>query len=124
MFQAVQQGKVPETMPDGISPYEPEEGGMAPGTKLATKGVLLYCKGDWSEFTHSLGLSSWQSKFSPCAFCDLTAEDIASRGHELCSPCPEWTLRTVEGYQDARSRCEVTLDLKHQRQLQDLCKIL
>lgn len=119
MLAAIQEGRVPTQWPDGTE-FQPQEGGLSPGSELSRKGILLYIKGDWSEFAHSLGLSGWLSKFSPCCFCTHTAEEIDEHGCDFCSPAPEWNLRSTRDYEASCARCEVHLRLKNQRELQAL----
>lgn len=76
-------------------------------------GVLLQVKGDWSEFSHTLGLADWSSKLHPCLFCAATRADrfdaarfsrVDSRWRELdhrdfdeaCARCERWVTITQE----------------------------
>ena len=39
------------------------------GTIMLMRGLVLFAKGDWAEFAHSLGFPTWSHKTWPCIFC-------------------------------------------------------
>jgi hypothetical protein len=45
------------------------------GEDLPFKAAVIFIKGDWSEFSHSLGLPTWQDGLRPCWACVDFGED-------------------------------------------------
>ena len=56
------------------SKHLPQEGGLAPGSKLGHKYMLLYVKADWAEHVKTFGLSSWGCLMHPCQYCHCTKD--------------------------------------------------
>ena len=71
-----------ETMADGLVPEVRHDGSAwsdahrpaDAGGELGFHAVLLYLKGDWAEFTKSMGLSGWKSNYHCCPICPVESE--------------------------------------------------
>ena len=46
------------------------------GTALGYKALVLYIKGDWLEFSSTLGFLSWSVATAPCMWCDSSVQDL------------------------------------------------
>ena len=76
------------------------------GKPLGLRGALLHIKGDWGDFSHSLGLLPWSSNEFPCPFC--TADRESMYGLADLSPLPfPFDLTTAETYDAECRRCEI-----------------
>eukprot|EP00969_Alexandrium_andersonii_P182659 8071208-Alexandrium_andersonii.AAC.1 len=68
-------GTHPEMRHDG-TPFQgsDSERQACAGQPLGWRGALLFVKGDWAEFSHSLGFASWSHGTHPCLLCKTTRE--------------------------------------------------
>eukprot|EP00959_Pyramimonas_sp_CCMP1952_P186665 3903048-Pyramimonas_sp.AAC.1 len=68
-----------EALTDGLVPRERHDGTPWPthicpsdvGKKLGVRCVVLYVKGDWAEFSKSMGLAGWGNTWQPCPICPV-----------------------------------------------------
>ena len=100
---ALASGKFPTHDPDGrvFSGWRHDVG----GDDLGVTGAILHVKGDWMEFSSSLGLPNWATKIAPCPFCDVHKPGlyVLSPFNALSSP---WSAVDYLVYEKACSDCE------------------
>ena len=91
-LQALASGLRPEKKHDGTdwAPDEPlKQIADSRGRSLNFTACLLFLKGDWAEWSHSLGLPAATSKFHPCPFCDCDKSNLHERYSSLsCAEFP------------------------------------
>ena len=111
-FQALAQGMRPDTRHD-LLPWQEDD--PLPrlreqhGPALGFQGVLIWCKGDWGEVGHTLGLRQVTTKWSPCPFCKTT-QDCMHRGYRSASLCElPWPARAPGDYKATCEACEQTV---------------
>ena len=101
-FGVLATGRSPTARHDG-SPWQAEDAHRATESgRPCVRAAVCLLKGDWSEFTNTLGLPTWQSNDHPCLFCRVRKDrmfDITNFS-VLSFPAP---LKTTEGY---RLACE------------------
>ena len=80
------------------------------GSPLGYKAVLLQIKGDWLEFSSSLGFMNWMSQRFPCIFCSSTKESLYN--FTGFSPgCSAHIFITSGDYDHACQDCEKVVSL-------------
>ena len=117
----MQRGRRPATSYNG-QPWG-KAAWMDPGKPLSYRIVLLYIKGDWAEHSHTLGLASWASKYSPCQYCSCTKAEVEDM-HANMRAEPQWLLRTHEDYENACRACEVDVQIQTPEQKESLIQAL
>ena len=85
------------------------------GLALGYMAVCVLMKGDWSEYSHTLGLPSWADSVAPCPFCFATKDNwFDFRG--LSALSVGHCRKTLANYEAACELCEhhvqVTNDLQ------------
>jgi hypothetical protein len=90
------------------SPWQPSDNlrAVKSGQPLAWRGAIIFIKGDWSEFSHSLGFTSWAHNVHPCFMCKASQPTLyltlglgpASFPHDL---------KVWADYIESCNRCEV-----------------
>jgi hypothetical protein len=93
---------------------------------LGYKAATLCVKGDWAEFTHTLGLPQWSSHQHPCFACFCTGGDggnmaLTAGISLLLTP---WVEKTFADYDAACSRCEHRVQVQTVSQLRRLLAVL
>ena len=58
------------------------------GKPLSLRSALVQIWGNWTEFTHSLGFSAWNSRKTSCLFCSCPAEEMNGFGDIAAGSCP------------------------------------
>ena len=106
-IEVLAEGRMPRCRHDNTDFVGPEDEWRAgQAGRRIIKAAAVNAKGDWSEFSHTLGLPTWQSVLNPCFCCHGTRDDM----REICnfsalsSPWPEKT--TIE-YERACLECEI-----------------
>ena len=111
----------------GVRPHvrhdkRPLEGNMAiqAGQPLGFLGAVLLVKGDWAEFSHTLGFPSWSTVEQPCFKCFSTGGPEGNwrqvSGHSPLAAA--WPTKRLQDYKDACRRCEKEVVIYSQEQLQ------
>jgi hypothetical protein len=75
------------------------------GKPLGFHGALLHLKGDWAEFSHTLGFADWSSALFCCLFCKATK----NKRYEISGFSPlnsPWTELTHDDMERAWRGCE------------------
>eukprot|EP00959_Pyramimonas_sp_CCMP1952_P412089 8635183-Pyramimonas_sp.AAC.1 len=105
---ALVQGKVPDTKWDGSDWADGEERGAMNGQHdFGFRCMLLYVKGDWSEFAKTFGLGSRGKILNPCPICTTDKPNM-----HACYDCMNtggvmFTERTLLDYERACKKCEI-----------------
>ena len=69
------------------------------------EGAFLYCKADWAEFAHTLGLPNWSSLEHPCFACSVERDQLGMLG-EMSAEGPPFSAKTQRHYDEACEMCE------------------
>ena len=80
---------------------------------LAGQFLGFYClpillRGDWLEFSTSLGFCSWSHKYHPCFDCFADCSTLALVPEVGSIP---WPLKTQSDYENACNDCEITIHI-------------
>ena len=76
------------------------------GQALGFVGCVIALKGDWAEWSHTFGLTSWSSTRYPCPWCTCDKVGL-SRFDRLVPGSFPWRLLSDEDYHEACSQAEV-----------------
>ena len=109
--QALQAGFYPSSRHDKEPWRKSDQGraGMA-GDPFGFRCSLVFCKGDWAEHAHTVGLPTWSSLISPCPCCFVLPEDMFD-ATELSPLGPPSRSKGLDDYESACSRCEIKVRL-------------
>ena len=72
---------------------------------MIMKGMLLWIKGDWSEYSCTFGFPNWNSLFRPCFLCSAYINDMFVLDSLDLNTLP-WHLNQDDEYWAACARCE------------------
>ena len=107
-FEQLARGTYPEQDIDGPWPANSVNADRA-GELLGFIGALLHIKGDWSEYSHTMGFADWNSRLFCCMFCKATKDNrFAINGF---SPFSDPWGALVHG--DLEKACEVAELWRH-----------
>ena len=126
-FRALAAGVWPSVDHTGEAFPEGSRRALLAGTPFSFHGALVHIKGDWAEFSHTLGFADWSSALFCCLFCKATRENrfnVAGFGpvsspwgdlshadmERACAACEIWIDLTQE--QHARVRASLVYDKK------------
>ena len=87
------------------------------GTPFGWRVAPLLVKGDWSEYSTTLGLPPWSDTVAPCPFCYTDSSGMYNTVGLSALGGPH-EKRTAEHYDRACSACEVKVVLNTQSQAQ------
>ena len=105
-LRALARGRFPTERHDlkEFTDREPLRADLA-GKRMRRRVAILYIKGDWAEYAHTLGLPSWSECIRPCWICNAYGDDM----YECLGNGPtglRWNLNDEQDYYDACDRCE------------------
>ena len=101
-------GKYPSVDPDGV-PLSGWRSDVA-GLDLPTPAAFVHIKGDWMEFSTSLGLPTWQSNQAPCPFCTVEKKDMFKLDPFDPKSSP-WTHVSHKDYEESCKRAETVVEM-------------
>jgi hypothetical protein len=107
---ALAQGVFPTRRHDGE--WKPSDDARARkgGQVMPYKAAVIYLKGDWCEFSTTLGFPSWNDGLRPCYECACCGPEMyCAYGHTI--EALSWPLNGDQDYELACRRCEVTVTL-------------
>ena len=109
-FVCASRGESPNTRHDNSPFHDYEWHRSQKGGSGIPVLALVHIKGDWVEFTKTLGFPPWNSKISPCLFCFAGVEEFYnSKGLSPISfPCE---LKTRAAIEQATRRCEIIVTI-------------
>ncbi len=82
------------------------------GGPMGFSAALIFVKGDWAEFSKSLGLRPWSVVVAPCTFCECCREDLHLVDQDyISSEGMVSKLRTHDDYELACQACEVKVNI-------------
>lgn len=84
-------------------------------------GACQQVRGDWAEFTHSLGFPTWHSADYPCLWCRADRDslyDFTEDGQTLCE------ATSASSYDEACRRCEIEVTLETREVLLEVAGLL
>ncbi len=77
---------------------------------MPCRGAIVFVKGDWAEYAHTVGLPVWADGIRPCYECAGSGEDLYTpHGNSVLGL--RWTTNTDADYHRACERCEVQVRL-------------
>ena len=111
-IQALADGHHPTSRHDG-SDWLPSDGvrRARAGQGMRLPAACLYMKGDWSEFSSTLGFPSWQDGLRPCFLCSASGADMftaAGNSHDRL----RWSDNAAGEYMRACQRCSFQVTLR------------
>ena len=74
-------------------------------------GAVVYIKGDWQEFTATIGLPTWQDLWHPCFKCWATREQLFTVG-DLSAMSSPHEPKLPHDYEEACERCERHVEIE------------
>jgi len=80
------------------------------GRPIRMPCACLYIKGDWSEFTGTLGLPSWQDGLRPCLLCSACGTDMFTAAGNTSSNL-RWDENSEGDYCRACDSCSISVCL-------------
>ena len=105
-FQALAMGSFPGAGPAGTPwPSSDARRRSLAGLPLCLRGAVVQVKGDWAEYSHSLGFPTWRHTDYPCLWCRCDRETLYDWVDMVPGELP-WMLNGADDYEDACSRCE------------------
>ena len=100
-------GKCPPTRHDGSEFHADTDAvrSLDEGENMEVRGLVVWVKGDWAEFSHTLGFPTWAHNTNPCIFCSCLKDQMFRfRG---CNPLNfPFQLRNTAAYNLACNVCE------------------
>ena len=76
------------------------------GKKMPVRAAVVQVRGDWAEFSNTLGLSSWKSTLDPCFLCSAEKDCLHDLSGLTANRLP-WREHTTEDYRTAVGDCEI-----------------
>jgi hypothetical protein len=110
-LQAVSRGLWPTDRHDG-SAWRPSDQSRSTrsGDRMPCRGAIIFIKGDWAEYAHTVGLPVWSDGIRPCYECAGSGEDLYTpHGNTVLGL--RWPTTTDDDYHQACDRCEVRVRL-------------
>ena len=93
------------------------------GAQLPYRMALLYVRGDWSEYSNTLGFPSWNDSLRPCFCCTAHGEDLFN-----FSECEfenlQWKCNHHNDYNAACARCELVVVIPSQEVMDEVSRKL
>jgi hypothetical protein len=80
------------------------------GMIMLMRGLVLFVKGDWAEFAHSLGFPTWSHKTWPCIFCFASLLQLSTIQGFNPMEFP-FELFDQAKYEDACALCEILVTI-------------
>jgi hypothetical protein len=93
------------------------------GTAAIATYALIWIKGDWAEYAHTLGFPAWNSALRCCLFCNCTLEDM----YKCLTAGPARCLHRLnddDDYFTGCSRCEVDITIPDHTHHSSICRLL
>jgi hypothetical protein len=81
------------------------------------RGAVQQIRGDWAEFSHTLGFPTWHSSDHPCLWCRADRDT-------LYDARAEWELTGHASYELACDRCEVHVQITSHAALLQVAQLL
>jgi hypothetical protein len=109
--QAVSRGLWPTNRHDGAG-WKPSDQSRSTRSsdRMPCRGAIIFIKGDWAEYAHTVGLPQWSDGMRPCYECVGVGADLyTSHGNSVLGL--RWVTNTDDDYHRACDRCEVHVRL-------------
>ena len=75
---------------------------------LPRRALLLWVKGDWSEYSNTLGVPTWGDGMRPCFACNCNLETMYEQSDISAVTLP-WRANNEGDYDNACSMCEIVV---------------
>ena len=122
-FAAAARGQYPETRHDGTAFGDQERSRAEQAGSPCVRGAVVYIKGDWAEFAHTVGLPTWQNVLNPCYCCWTNRSTLYSLG-SMSAVSPPYDRKTDVQYDEACAACEKRVVLETADQCKKLAAAL
>ena len=86
------------------------------GRPLGWRAVVIFVKGDWSEYAHTLGLPTWSDQISPCPICFASPDELHTTMH-LSVHGTSRAKKTLATYSAVAMACEVEVTVTRAKQV-------
>ena len=117
-FGALAAGAYPSRDHGGAAWPPSDERASLAGLPLACgKAAVQQVRGDWAEFSHTLGFPTWHSSDYPCLWCRAEHDSL----YEFSA---EWELNDHSSYEAACERCEIHAAFASQAALAQVAELL
>ena len=110
MIKGLVDGRVLEHR-HGFEPWLHYDVTRSPGSELPAKCVLTHIKGDWSEFSKSLGLSPWSKHYQCCPYCPCSKDTMFLDDTGLGFGGIGYCERSDDDYEQACRKCEIRVQV-------------
>ena len=80
------------------------------GEHIGFRCAVVFLKGDWSEYCHTMGFPMWNDTQRPCFECNASIERLYEIPH--WPPLGPWRQNEENDYFEACSRCEIEIVLE------------
>ena len=119
-FLSMASGKFFDTRPDGLDWMNGIDDWRASvaGALMCCDVAIVHIKGDWMEFTVTMGFPTWSSLTDPCLLCNAELVSLHNYSAFTLQRCPH-APKTMATFSAACDRCEVWVSVTsidmHQR---------
>jgi hypothetical protein len=121
---ALAQGVMPTHRHDGTTWRDTDlERSLLAGTSLPFKACVIYIKGDWAEYAHTLGFPTWRDGIRPCFECNAFGENLYDTLSHSCDAL-NWRCNEDADYDATCSRCELPVRLRDEAARQMVLRVL
>ena len=122
--EAMAAGKWPAQRHDGSDfTFSDRHRARRAGQPFRTKVAVLYLKGDWAEYSHTLGLPTWQDGLRPCMKCAGCGLDLYIAAGNA-QGCLRWRCNAAGDYEMAASRSEIKVTLANRAEVDQIARLL
>ena len=106
-LEALARAEWPQARHDGADWQHPDRMRAAKaGTPIRMRACCLYVKGDWAEYSSTLGFPTWADSLRPCYVCSGFGSDLyVATGNTKESV--RWRTNQIDEYDAACTRCEL-----------------
>ena len=123
-FAALASGYFPVATPEGtLWPATEERRASWAGKPLALVAAVQQIRGDWAEFSHTLGFPTWKHMEYPCLWCRCDRDSMYAWG-DLREPELPWEATDDGAYEAACRRCEVHVTIPTTEQRDKVASLL
>ena len=106
----MKEGRHPSSRHDGLAWGDDKARAAVAGTEFGFSAILLFLKGDWSEYVHTFGFPQWSDSVRPCYCCNAFPDTLYE--FEGASPLGLPFRPNEDGdYEEACRRCEIIVIL-------------
>ena len=115
-FAALASGFHPRRRHDGLD-WAASDGARAraAGSPLSARACLIWIKGDWAEYSTTLGFPGWNDSLRPCYGCNCSIESM-HRIDSLSLIDSPWRANEDDDYFASCAACELVVSVTREQQ--------